>query len=47
MTTYDPLDPPLRPLCLECTRDLPDADDGLCAFCRTMISGWHDDEDRA
>jgi hypothetical protein len=29
-------DPPLQPLCRECVRDLPIADDGLCSFCRVI-----------
>lgn len=30
-------DPKLQPLCRECVRELPDGDDGLCAFCRMVI----------
>lgn len=30
-------DPPIRPLCRECVRDLPDAS-GLCTFCRVVLS---------
>ncbi|MDO0975987.1 hypothetical protein [Mycolicibacterium frederiksbergense] len=37
---YDDVDdvPPLRPLCTQCVRELPDRDDGLCAFCRVVGS---------
>ncbi|QNI06503.1 type IV toxin-antitoxin system AbiEi family antitoxin domain-containing protein [Mycobacterium kubicae] len=29
-------EPKLQPLCRECVRELPDGDDGLCAFCRVV-----------
>ncbi|MCV7005662.1 hypothetical protein [Mycobacterium gordonae] len=31
--------PELQPLCTECVRELPDGDDGLCAFCRVVNPG--------
>jgi len=30
-------EPELQPLCAECVRELPDGDDGLCAFCRVVM----------
>ncbi|WP_167107259.1 hypothetical protein [Mycobacterium sp. DL592] len=29
-------EPEVRPLCRKCTKELPDGDDGLCAFCRLV-----------
>lgn len=29
-------EPEIKPLCRECLDDLPDRDDGLCAFCRVV-----------
>ncbi len=31
-------EPEIRPLCRECVQELPDGDDGLCAFCRVVAS---------
>ena len=29
-------EPEIQPLCRKCVRELPDDDDGLCAFCRLV-----------
>lgn len=30
-------EPQVQPLCRACTRDLPDDDGGLCAFCKVVV----------